>query len=55
MTPDELRTKKRLFSAAMLAGDFETAELLAIEIEPYTTPIEDDREPLPIPVWGCES
>ena len=55
MTPDELRTKKRLFSAAMLAGDFETAEQLATEIEPYTTPIEDDRDPIPVPVWGFDA
>ncbi len=55
MTPGELRAKKRLFSAAMLAGDFKTAEQLAIEIEPYTTPIEDDNNPVPVPVWGFDA
>ena len=55
MTPDELRTKKRLFSAAMLAGDFGTAEQIAVELEPYCAPVEDDHDPLPTPVWGCDA
>ena len=55
MTPDELRKKRRLFAAAMSEGDFETAEKLAIEIEPYSRPIEDDRDPVPEPVWGCDA
>jgi len=55
MNPAELSQKKRLFAAAMLAGDFSTAEQLAVEIEPYSHPIEDDHAPEPIPCWGCDS
>ena len=54
MTPEELRHKKRLLAAAMNAGDFVTAEQLAVEIEPYTVSPEDDRDPLPTPVWGFD-
>ena len=54
MTPADLQTKRRLFSAAMLAGDYSTAEALAVEIEPYEPSDDDDRAPRKIPTWGTD-
>jgi hypothetical protein len=55
VTEEQLQSRRRLFSAAMLAGDFATAEQLAIEIEPYETSDDDDRSPAKIPTWGTDA
>jgi len=55
MTGEQLRHKQRLLAAAMRDGDYEVAEGLATELEPFMRDDEDDRVPAPIPAWGVES
>ncbi len=55
MSPAELQLKQRHLAAAMRDGDYEVAEALAVEIEPYMRIVEDDRSPAPIPAWGTDA
>jgi hypothetical protein len=54
MSPDQIQAKQRLLAAATRDGDYELAEGLAVELEPYMQIIEDDREPAPIPMRDTE-
>lgn len=54
MSPEVFREKQRMLAAAMRAGDYELAEGLAVELEPYMQIDEDDRDPEPIPVWSTD-
>jgi hypothetical protein len=54
MTPAAIRETQRLLAAAMRDGDYELAEGLAVELEPYMQIDEDDCDPQPVPVWGCD-